>query len=407
MRRILLSLFVAVLGTISVFAQYDEYNSLAREAMVYYSRDAKGFYKRFTGVQLPKVWSVEKQYAFNKKENILYVLTPNANVAIVLDKYHSKVIKKNKSIPQLKSKELDAAIAMSTSLLDKKFQRLNDQRIQYIRDSTEKARADSIERVREYERQQEAKRQAEESYRRSHSYHFVPTGDATLSCTLCDNTFEKDSLWCLGIKNDSIYFLTREDGALGLTLVEAHAASMPYSLTSNDDFIYHTKVFADSLTNDTVDYPGLCNYMNYVNGTKYLSQLRRMAPYGFVKTWSWDDEYSMVTFNLGYTNTNPKTIRYISVYFKITNDVGDVRCTGVFRGTGPVKQWDSASWDWDSSSYFVSGDASKMRITKIVLTWMNGKQQVVSGRYLQFDDDDDDTSDNDYDNDDTSDDYDL
>lgn len=389
MKRLIFFLLIATLSIANAFAQYNEYNSLSRRALVFYSKDSNGFYQRSTEIPLSEV-PVEKIYAFNKKENTLYVLASNANAAIVLDKDNSKIIKKDKSIPQLKGDELNAAIEKYTNQLDRKFQRLNEERAQAIKDSIAQAKADSIERVREYERKQEAQRQAAENYRNTHDYHIVPTGNASLSCTLCDKTFSVSYLWCFGIKNDSIYFLTKEKGDLGISRVVAHAAEMPYSLTSNNDFIYHYRIFSDSLTRDSADYQDACNYLNFVDGTKYLSALRHIAPYGYVNSWSWNDDYSMVTFNINYLNTNPKTIRYIAVYFKITNDVGDVRCTGVFRGTGPLKQWESASWNWDDSMYFVAGDASNMQITKIVLTWMNGKKQVVSGRYLQFNDDDDD-----------------
>ena len=117
---------------------------------------------------------------------------------------------------------------------------------------------------------------------------------------------------------------------------------------------------------------------------QYVSKLKKEAPYGYFDSWDWNDEYSMVTFNFRYVNTNPKTIKYIAVYFKITNGVGDVRKTGYFQGTGPLKCGESASWDWDSSSYYVAGDASNMSITKVVITYMNGTKQVVSGKYLRF-----------------------
>lgn len=95
----------------------------------------------------------------------------------------------------------------------------------------------------------------------------------------------------------------------------------------------------------------------------------------------------MITFNFEYTNTYTKTIRYIDIYFKITNDVNDVRSVGHFRGTGPVKVFNSASWEWDSSSYFTYGDASNMEITKAIITYMNGTKKVLTGRLLQFNDD--------------------
>ena len=37
----------------------------------------------------------------------------------------------------------------------------------------------------------------------------------------------------------------------------------------------------------------------------------------------------------------------------------------------------SANWSWDSSSYYVAGDASNMEITKVILTYMNGTQKVL------------------------------
>lgn len=83
-------------------------------------------------------------------------------------------------------------------------------------------------------------------------------------------------------------------------------------------------------------------------------------------------------------NTNSKTIRYIDVYFKVTNGVGDVRKVGHFQGTGPLKEFESGSWEWDSSSYYVAGDASNMNITKVILTYMNGTKKVLTGNLLVF-----------------------
>lgn len=148
--------------------------------------------------------------------------------------------------------------------------------------------------------------------------------------------------------------------------------------------MYHYEVYKDSLTDDSIDYKKFVYIEGYKYYEDYLARLKKTAPYGYINEWSWNDEYSMVTFNIRYTNTNAKTIKYITVYFKITNDVNDVRCTGYFKGTGPLKEGETASWNWDSSSYFTAGDSSNMSITKIVLTYMNGTKQVVSGKYLRF-----------------------
>lgn len=73
----------------------------------------------------------------------------------------------------------------------------------------------------------------------------------------------------------------------------------------------------------------------------------------------------------------------------VTNDVNDVRGSGHFKGTGPVEYMHSGSWDWDSSYYFVGGDATNMRITKLIITYMNGTQKVLNRNMLRFNSSDD------------------
>ena len=206
-----------------------------------------------------------------------------------------------------------------------------------------------------------------------------------MNCVICDEYINsKDVFHTLGIRNDSIYYATIKEGMLGLKYIALHESKIPLPLNSNKDFLYHYEVFKDSLTDDSTDYAAMVHDLGYQYYVEYLAKLKKTAPFGYVEEWGWNNEYSMVTFNIRYANTNSKTIKYLTVYFKITNDVGDIRKTGYFQGTGPLKEGESASWEWDSSSYFTAGDASKMSITKIVLTYMNGTKQVVSGKYLRF-----------------------
>ena len=117
------------------------------------------------------------------------------------------------------------------------------------------------------------------------------------------------------------------------------------------------------------------------------NKIRKDYPYGFVSDWSWNDKYSNVTLYLKYCNTNKKTIKYIDVHFKITNAVGDVRKTGVFKGTGPVESFKSGTWDWDSSHYYVAGDATRMELTQITLTFMDGTKKILSKNQIKYKDD--------------------
>lgn len=152
-------------------------------------------------------------------------------------------------------------------------------------------------------------------------------------------------------------------------------------------FIYHWKAFQKELSlSDRNKRSALDNltdsYASYING------LRELAPYGYIKDWDWDDENGFVTMSLSFVNTRKSKIRYIAFHFIITNDVGDVRCQGVFRGTGPVEEFHTCSWEWNDSSYYTWGDSSKMKFTKVVLTYMDGSQKILTGGNIVVDDDD-------------------
>lgn len=374
-----------MLVCLSNHAQFSSQNSFMRKEIVSYTKNGKGFYVKNTNKMIDVVVGVVANYAYDKKAHNLYVLTNNSNVVVTLTKDYAKVIKKNKDIPQLSGDELDKVIEIQNEHLSEKFSVLNRKREQQITDSINKVKKDSIDEVNRRNAIIAAQNKAREDYMNSHNFHEVPLGDYSMKCDLCDEYIEsKDVFYTLGIRNDSIYYATEEEGKLDLSYFEFHASKLPSLLSTDKDFLYHYEVFKDSLTDDSTDYADMARYFSYQSYIDYFAQLKKAAPFGIVDEWGWNAEYSMVTFNIRYFNTNSKTIKYLTVYFKITNDVGDIRKTGYFQGTGPLEEGESASWNWDSSSYFTAGDASKMRITKIVLTYMNGTKQVVAGKYLRF-----------------------
>ena len=152
---------------------------------------------------------------------------------------------------------------------------------------------------------------------------------------------------------------------------------------TNRDFKYHYDAFRDSLVRMEVTSSST-KILSSISFNKYLDKLEKEAPYGFFEDWGWSDEYSMVTFHFSYTNMNKSTIKYIAVHFKITNDVGDMRKTGYFQGTGSVEEYGTGSWEWDSSPYFVSEDASTMEFTKVVITYTDSKQKVLSKNQIMY-----------------------
>lgn len=355
-----------------------------RKALVSYEMDNKGYYQRNTDKMIDVVDGVVDSYAYNKDTQTLYVLTDNSNCAVTLNKDYAKIIKKNKDIPHLEDEKLETAIRKANKSLDDKFSGINRLWAKHVQDSISKAKSDSIVLIKHARQEMDERNQQLDEYRSTHNWHWLPENNHALSCTLCDKTFSEDSVFCLGIRNDSVYYGKWIDGDLGLSYFEGHVCQLPPLLLEDASFKYYYEAFRDSLSKDSVLSPDLISGLNNLYIGDYIKKLKRTAPYGYFDSWGWNDEYSMITFNFKYMNTNAMTIRYIDVYFRVTNDVHDVRLTGHFKGTGPLREFESASWDWDSSGYFVAGDASKMNITKVILTFMNGKQKVLTGRLLQF-----------------------
>ena len=361
---------------------YNNSNSISRIALVQYTKDGRGIFKKQENVSLQEVTGVVTNYGYNSKSHELYLVTDFANCAVTVNNDLAKILKKSKSIPQLKDKEITEKTLFYNNELDRKIEVLNTNRLKQIEDSIAQAKADSIEAVK----QREAEEKKIHEYRKSHEWDWVPTGYEELKCSLCDKTIKnRDTIWVQAIINDTIYYADLEYGKLDLSYVKYHMAPIPKKLKENKTFSYHVEAFKDSLSTSKAYFDE--EFVNYINADrflKYLDKLKKEAPYGFVDTWSWNDKYSMLTMYLKYTNLNKKTIKYIDVYFRVTNAVGDVRKTGVFKGTGPIEEFESASWDWDSSSYYVAGDASEMSITQITLTYMDGTKITLPKNKLRF-----------------------
>lgn len=386
MKKIFLSL-VSLLTFGATQAQvYNELNSLVRKALVLYEKDSKGFYIKKENVEFPTVSNIVSSYAYIKKSHELYAQTANANFVITVGDNYAKFLKRNNSIPQLKDEKLDEAISKVNSQLEEKYTELNRLRQKQIEDSIAKAKRDSINKAKQDSINFVQISQQKEKYRKSHKWSDVPIANISLSCSLCDKTiYGKDSLFCIGFKNDTLFHVTIEDLALGQTYVEVHPISVPQKLKDNSRFKFHFDVYGDSLRDckikSFIEEPKYSNYLSYLNA---MDDVKKIAPYGYFDNWGWNSEYGSVSFHFEYTNTNKATIKYIDVYWTITNDVNDVRKTGHFKGTGPLEEWKSARWNWDYSSYYVAGDATNMVITKVILTYTNGTTKTLTKSMLHF-----------------------
>jgi len=394
MKRTSLLVLILLLGLMAKAQTYNSSNSLARVALVYYYQDANGFYQKRENVNLQEVLQIVSSYAYDKKSHELYVQTDRANCIVTVNDDLHKILKKSKSIPQLKGDELSAKVADVNTQLAAHFKYQNELRQKHINDSIQKAREDSIRKAREdsiQKAREDSMRIAEEKkaeeYRKTHNLHMIPTKSVSLKCVLCDQSLAtEDTTFCYTILRDTIYVPGIEKGRYGIEYRHIHAAAVPAKMRFDKDYQYHMKIFKDTLENAikdlSVEGADLLNYSYYLD---YQKELKKEAPNGLFLDWEWDNEYSFISFSFTYLNTNKNTIKYIEVFWRVTNDVGDVRKTGSFKGTGPLEEWHSANWNWDNSLYYVAGDATKMEITKVIVTYMNGSKVTIPKNKVCFD----------------------
>ena len=360
-------------------------------ALVVYEPDQQGIYHKRTNLPINAMDRSATCYAYDTKAKRLYLSTQYGNYAIILNDEMAKQVKKDKNIPHMAGNDLEERIKAVNNSLDVKFERMNADRRQFMADSVaavrERERLETIERERQAAIHQafvdSIRRAGMELYRAGHEWKWLPVPTGSVSCDYCQSAhWLSDSIYVSTIQDGKVYYFKEIDKKLGVPLVKLHATTVPQSWQQYEPYRYHVDAFADSLaqTGDMDDE--VVDQVNKKCAQKFVNSLLKKAPHGFFLEWNWDDEYTMVTFSFSYFNTNKKTIKYIDVYWKVYNDVDDVRGTGHFKGTGPVEQYSSGTWVWDSSSYYVAGDATRMELTKVIITYMNGSQQTLTKKMI-------------------------
>lgn len=399
MKKLFFTLLTALVALVAAaqYERFDQSNSVSITAITEYMPDGTGFLFPVNDMPVNAVDSVNRIYAFDKKTKTAYVQTERGNYAVVLKDDVAKQVKKDKSVKKLKGSDLQAEIGACDLTLKWNADRYNtdhraylkvlreQKRQKQIEDSIREARRqDSLARIREAREQQKLA-----EYRATHYWRKLPLDGTTLRCDLpdCDSKESGDTAYCVGIVNDTIYYITYEDFVLGTSIPQVHLTHHRLDAQKTPNMAYHIKAFADSLAEagSLTLTPELASAMNSYSASEGIEMVKKAAPYGFVNEWGWDDNYGTLTFNISYTNLNKKTIKYIDVYWVLKNDVNDNRGSGHFKGTGPVEYLNSSSWEWDNSPYYVYGDATNMFITKIILTYMNGSTKVLSAKEIFYD----------------------
>lgn len=358
---------------------FDWTNSIAIIGLQEYNSKHGDFFKKKenTWVKWLAVEDVINYYAYDKKNKKLYVETKHGNYAISLKDNEASYYKNN--VPNLKGNKLDEAISAVNIRLEERInvenaniqKRIDEHKAIERQRKLQKEKDDSIKRVRDIEER--------EAYLKYHKYNRIPVNKGTLYCDFCKKSIVIDDTITSYAANDSrIVWFDMLQGDLSLDYFHAHQGDISSSLKGYEPFKYHYEIFKDSLNEHYNELRA--NDLEIINSgyfLEYMARVRKKAPNGYFESWGWDNEYSFITFNFTYMNTNKKTIKYIEVFWKALNDVGDVRKTGSFKGTGPVETWQSGSWSWDNSHYYVAGDTSKMRLTKVIITYMDGSKVTI------------------------------
>jgi len=359
----------------------NELNTNKIYAFVICEQNKDGFWICHKDTVIEKKEATNKFYAYDKKNCKLYGISLWGNYVYFCSKdFHKKL---RKDIPILKEKAILPLIELYNQELIQKAEIANKKRIQEIEEEKRiaiiKAKEDSIKRE-EQDREHERKKA---EYIRTHNKHYLPK-NKVLKCLLCDEYNREDSVYTAFFKNDTLYYVGTKNGLLGYRYQQIHVAKVDIP-SMDEKFKLHYEAFKDSLI-QTDDYFNLKTAQQYndIQVRECAEKVVKKAPNGFIDYWDWDCEYGMVTLKMRYCNLNQKTIKYIDVYFSVKNDVGDVRGSGHFQGTGPVEFMSSGTWNWDSSRYYVARDASKMALTKIILTYMNGQKVTINKNRLVF-----------------------
>ncbi len=375
-RKNVLTLLLMFLS-MSCLAQFDNTNSLVRKVIVAYEKGSDGFYQKKAGALVDRVDQVVSMYGFDKKSSNLYVQTESGNYQIVLNKDYAKIYRTSKLAPMLEEEQVDQEVARVTRALEERFESLNNAIRQHRKDSVDKIRRDSLEKIRQDSIQKAFQKAVDLNYRESHDWHKVPVNKIGLECTDCGHQVYEPTIHCEGIFNDTIYHTQTVNGIMGYQYQKMHLCMINPKLRHDSKYTYHVKIFSDSLSQNTYLSPDYVRAFNTEHYTKHSEEVSAKAPWGYVDSWGFDFMDNTLLFDFSYTNTNKKAIKCIDVFFNIKDAAGNTKKTGKLRAMGPVEMFETKSWTWNDSKINVPDGMVDLAISKVVLTFKDGKMKTL------------------------------
>ncbi len=377
-------LLCMMLQAVIVSAQYNNENSFMRRIIIGYEMREDGFYHKVTDKLVDNIDHVESAYAYDKKSQDLYVQTATCNCVVTLNKDYANIVKANKRIPQLKEGEIDFRVMSVNAELEEKFNQYNERRRIHLEDSIAQVRADSIERARldSIRKAKEAEEMAQ--YGATHEWNWMALKDYQMPCHFCEEPINiKDSILCMSVQSDTLCYGEVVKGKIGLSFIKLHRCDITPEMYEDKRFKIHFGAFKDSLSQrDTMDAE-MIDMLNSMAYSDYLDALNTSAPNGFIDSWEWLIEDSLVSFKCQYMNLNEKTIKHIDIHFQLIDSENSVLKKGTLKADCTIEYMTQGEINWPKTIYRVEEDGVNLLITGVGITYTDGTKKTLTGDMIK------------------------
>ena len=332
----------------------------------------------------------ERYFCYDKKNNLYYFYTDNVigfyNPISKADFGKVKKGVKANNVPKVTSETFPTILKKIIAERSEIFNKKNEAYFDTQRAIREKFVKDSIETAQRQEKERD-------EYRKTNDWHKLQLSKKhNLKCQYCDLDHRFDKTHLISINEDTIYYFHDDQNIILLNteLVKLHYSAMTQDLKKDSKFRNHLEVWNDSIANSMKLTNREADIINIVWFDEFQTNIKSVAPNGFVRKWGWNlNSANGVEPYFSFFNTSNKTIKYVDFYFSIFNAVGD-KCylkfeksyIGNVRGVGPIESFETGSWNWDRATHYTSGDASEMKIVKIVITYMDKTTKILTGNSL-------------------------
>lgn len=336
---------------------------------------------------------LEHFYCYDKNSNMFYFYTDNTigfyNPTVINYINFLKNYMKKADVKKVNETEATALMENILKGMNEKYSRMNDSIAEIKRIAREKFVKDSIETA-----QKKAKEQ--EEYRTNHDWRDLSMSKSYgLKCEFCDINHYMKNYRVMFISADTLYYLLEKPDIsyLGINHVGIHYSTLTREFKNDNRFKEYVSIWRDSIANNNNFSNQSAAIFNIIQYNEFKDKVNKAAPNGFMQKWGWElNSAQGIEPFFCYFNSSKKTIKYADFYFSVFNAVGD-KCylkyersyIGNVRGVGPVEPFEAGSWNWDRATHYTSGDASEMRIVKLVITYMDGTTKTIPNSSIIYD----------------------